>query len=157
LVLFEIVRDWRERGKEPGTACSRLLLSRWSWVRAARDEIEGGIGPESEFEERSRTSKELCKFRLPAKLSMGFVNLWFLMIRLCSGKLVMEVKSPTKFPFAVNVRSVTLVNKENKSLGIVVMAVDSRWSVVREVRLRNESGKAPAGELPSPITCRDCS
>ena len=88
---------------------------------------------------------------------MGFDNLWFLMIKLCKGRLVIEVKSPANFPFAINVRSVTLVNKENKLLGIVVMAVDSRWSVVREVRLRNESGKAPAGELPSPITCRDCS
>ena len=89
---------------------------------------------------------------------MGFVNLgWFLMIKLCKGKPVMEVKSPANFPFAINVKSVTLVNKENKSLGIVVMAVDSRWRVVREVRLRNESGKTPAGELPSPTTCRDCS
>jgi hypothetical protein len=69
----------------------------------------------------------------------------------------MEVKSPANFPFAINVRSVTLVNKENKSVGIVVMAVDSRWRVVREVKLRNESGRTPAGELPSPITCRDCS
>jgi len=57
----------------------------------------------------------------------------------------MEVKSPEKFRFAINVRSVTLVNKVNKLLGIVVMAVDSRWSVVRDVRLRNESGKTPAG------------
>lgn len=69
----------------------------------------------------------------------------------------MEVKSPTKFPFAINARSVTLVNKENKSLGIVVMAVDSRWRDVRNVRLLKESGMAPAGELPSPVTCRDCS
>lgn len=88
---------------------------------------------------------------------MGFVNFWFLMIKLCKGRPVIEVKSPVNFPFAINVRSVTLVNKENKSLGIVVMAVNSRWRVVREVRLRNESGKTPAGELPSPITCRDCS
>jgi hypothetical protein len=58
---------------------------------------------------------------------MGFANLcWFLMMSLCNGRLVMEVKSPANFPFAINVRSVTLVNKENKSLGIVVMAVDSR-------------------------------
>jgi len=119
--------------------------------------MDGGIEPEREFEERSRTSKELCNVLLPAKLSIGFVNLWFLMIRLCNGRVVREVKSPVKFPFAINVRSVTLVNKENKSLGIVVMAVASRWSVVRDVRLRNESGTAPAGELPSPITCRDCS
>jgi len=28
LLLFEIVRDWRERGKALGTACPRLLLSR---------------------------------------------------------------------------------------------------------------------------------
>jgi hypothetical protein len=61
LVLFEIVRDWRERGKEVGTSCSRLLLSRWSWVRAVRDEMDEGIGPESELEERSRTSKKLRK------------------------------------------------------------------------------------------------
>jgi len=61
LELFEIVRDCKEGGKEPGTGCSRLLLSRWSWVRAARDEIDGGIEPERELEERSRTSKELCK------------------------------------------------------------------------------------------------
>lgn len=88
---------------------------------------------------------------------MGFVNVWFLMTKLCRGRLAIEVKSPPNFLFAINVRSVTLVNKENKSLGIVVMAVDSRWSAVRDVRLRNESGKAPAGELPSPITCRDCS
>jgi hypothetical protein len=53
LVLFEIVKDCRERGKELGTACPRLLLSRWSWVRAVRDEMEGGIEPESELEERS--------------------------------------------------------------------------------------------------------
>lgn len=79
------------------------------------------------------------------------------MTSLCKDSIVMGVKSPANFPFAINVRSVTLVNKENKSLGIVVMAVDSRWSVVRDVRLRNESGNAPAGELPSPITCRDCS
>ena len=57
----------------------------------------------------------------------------------------MRVKLPENCPFAINVKSVTLVNKENRSLGIVVMAVDSRWSVVRDVRLRNESGKAPAG------------
>lgn len=76
---------------------------------------------------------------------MGFVSLWFLMIRVCSDRLVMEVKSPTNCPFAINVKSVTLVNKENKSLGIVVMAVDSRWRVVRDVRLRNESGRTPAG------------
>ena len=89
---------------------------------------------------------------------MGFVNLgWFLMIKLCKGKPVMEVKSPANFPFAINVKSVTLVNKENKSLGIVVMAVDSRWRDVRNVRLLKESGMAPAGELPSPVTCRDCS
>jgi len=61
LVLFEIVRDCRERGKEPGTACSRLLLSRWSWVRTVKDEMDAGIEPESELEERSRTSNELCK------------------------------------------------------------------------------------------------
>ena len=80
-VLFEIVRDCMERGKAPGTACPRLLLSRWSWVRAAKDEMDAGIEPESELEERSllthrilanrrlktpstityRTSKELCK------------------------------------------------------------------------------------------------
>jgi len=57
---------------------------------------------------------------------MGFANLCLLMTSLCNGRLVMEVKSPANFPFAINVRSVTLVNKENKSLGIVVMAVDSR-------------------------------
>lgn len=79
------------------------------------------------------------------------------MIKVFKGRLVIEVKSPANFPFAINVRSVTLVNKENKSSGIVVMAVDSRWSAVRDVRLRNESGRTPAGELPSPITCRDCS
>lgn len=88
---------------------------------------------------------------------MGFVSVWFLMTKLCRDRLVMEVKSPPNFQFAINVRSVTLVNKENKSLGIVVIAVDSRWSAVRDVRLRNEPGKTPAGELPSPITCRDCS
>lgn len=78
-VLFEIVRDCKERGKELGTACPKLLLSRWSWVRAARDEMDAGIEPERELEERSlltnkisvnrrlktlnthRTSKELCK------------------------------------------------------------------------------------------------
>ena len=53
LVLFETVRDCRERGNELGTACSKLLLSRWSWVRAARDEIDEGIDPESELKERS--------------------------------------------------------------------------------------------------------
>jgi hypothetical protein len=156
LVLFDIVRDCKERGKAPGTACARLLLSKWSWVRTARDEMDAGIEPESELEERSRTSKEPCKLLLFAKLSMGFDSLWFLIIRVCSGRLVMEVKSPANCRFAINVKSVTLVNKENKSSGIVVMAVDSRWSVVRDVRLRNESGKTPAGELPSPITCRDC-
>jgi hypothetical protein len=57
----------------------------------------------------------------------------------------MEVKSPANFKFAINVRSVTLVNKENRLVGIVVMAVDSRWSAVRDVKLRNESGKTPAG------------
>jgi len=57
---------------------------------------------------------------------MGFANLCLLMISLCNDRPVMEVKSPANFPFAINVRSVTLVNKENKSLGIVVMAVDSR-------------------------------
>jgi len=60
-VLFEIVRDCNERGKELGTACPKLLLSRWSWVRAARDEMDVGIEPERELEERSRTSKDLCK------------------------------------------------------------------------------------------------
>jgi len=30
-------------------------------VRAARDEMDAGIEPERELEERSRTSKELCK------------------------------------------------------------------------------------------------
>jgi hypothetical protein len=59
LVLFEIVRDCRERGKEPGTACSRLLLSRWSWVRTARDEMDAGIEPESELEERSLSTGEI--------------------------------------------------------------------------------------------------
>jgi hypothetical protein len=58
---------------------------------------------------------------------------------------VTEVKLPVNFGFAINAKLVTLVNKENKLLGIVVMAVDSRWRVVRDVRLRNESGKAPAG------------
>ena len=76
---------------------------------------------------------------------MGFANLWLLMTRVCSGRLVMEVKLPANCPFEINVKSVTLVNKENKSLGIVVMAVDSRWSVVRDVRLLNESGMTPAG------------
>jgi len=145
LALFEIVRDCKERGNEPGTACPKLLLSKWSWVRAVKDEMDAGIEPESELEERSRTTKEFCKPRLLVKLSRGFVNLWFLMIKLCKGMLVMEVKSPEKFLFAINVKSVTLVNKENKLLGIVVMAVDSRWRVVRDVRLRNESGKSPAG------------
>jgi len=60
-ILFEIVKDCRERGKAPGRACPRLLLSRCSWVRAAKDEMDAGIEPESELEERSRTSKELCK------------------------------------------------------------------------------------------------
>jgi hypothetical protein len=145
LVLFEIVRDCRERGNEPGTACPKLLLSKWSWVRAAKDEMDVGIEPESELEERSRTTKEFCKLRLLVRLSRGFVNLWFLMIKLRKGMPAMEVKSPANFPFAINVKSVTLVNKENKLLGIVVMAVDSRWSVVRDVRLWNESGKTPAG------------
>jgi len=145
LALFEIVRDCKERGNEPGTACPKLLLSKWSWVRAVKDEMDAGIEPESELEERSRTTKEFCKPRLFVKLSRGFVNLWFLMIKLCKGMLVMGVKSPEKFLFAINVKSVTLVNKENKLLGIVVMAVDSRWRVVRDVRLRNESGKSPAG------------
>lgn len=145
MVLFEIVRDCREWGNEPGTACPKLLLSKWSWVRAVRDEMDAGIEPESELEERSRTTKEFCRPRLLVRLARGFVNLWFLMIKLCKGMLAMEVRSPVKFPFAINVKSVTLVNKENKLLGIVVMAVDSRWSVVRDVRLRNESGKTPAG------------
>ena len=57
----------------------------------------------------------------------------------------MEVKLPAKSPFAIKAKLVTLVNKENRSLGIVVMAVDSRWSVVRDVRLRNEPGNGPAG------------
>lgn len=57
----------------------------------------------------------------------------------------MELKLPVNCGFAINVKLVTLVNKENKLSGIVVMAVDSRWSVVRDVRLRNESGNAPAG------------
>jgi hypothetical protein len=144
-VLFEIVRDCREWGNEPGTTCPKLLLSKWSWVRAARDEMDVGIEPESELEERSRTTKEFCKPRLLVRLSRGFVNLWFLMIKLRKGTSMMEVKSPEKFRFEINVRSVTLVNKENKLLGNVVMAVDSRWSVVRDVRLRNESGKTPAG------------
>jgi hypothetical protein len=114
-------------------------------VRLAREEMDAGIEPEIELEERSRTSKEFCKLWLPAKLPMGFVNRWFLMIRVCSDRLVMEVRSPTNCRFAINVKSVTLVNKENKLLGIVVMAVDSRWRVVRDVRLRNESGRIPAG------------
>jgi len=114
-------------------------------VRAAKDEMDAGIEPESELEERSRTSKEFCKLWLSAKLLMGFPKLWFLRIKLCNGRSVMEVKLPAKWLFAINVKSVTLVNKENRSLGIVVMAVDSRWSVARDVRLRNESGKAPAG------------
>lgn len=126
-------------------------------MRAPRDEMDAGIEPESELEERSRTTKELCKVLLPAKLPIGFANLWFLITKLCSGRLVMEVKFPENCPFDINAKSVTLVNKENRLLGTVVMAVDSRWSVVRDVRLRNESGKTPAGELPSPITWRDCS
>lgn len=56
-----------------------------------------------------------------------------------------EVRLPANCLFAINVKSVTLVNKENRSLGNVVMAVDSRWSVVRDVKFRNESGTAPAG------------
>ena len=58
LVLFESVRDWRERGNEAGTACARSLLSRWSWVRVVRDEMDEGIGPESELEERSLPTDE---------------------------------------------------------------------------------------------------
>ena len=53
LALFEIVRDCREWGNEPGTACPKLLLSKWSWVRAVKDEMDAGIEPESELEERS--------------------------------------------------------------------------------------------------------
>lgn len=53
MVLFEIVRDCRECGNEPGTVCPKLLLSKWSWVRAAKEERDAGIEPESELEERS--------------------------------------------------------------------------------------------------------
>lgn len=74
LVLFEIVRDCREGGKEPGTACSRLLLSRWSWVRAARDEIDEGIEPESELEERSLSTDEISVYRPPEYLSPGHIQ-----------------------------------------------------------------------------------
>jgi len=124
LALFEIVRDCRERGKVPGTACPRLLLSRWSWVRAARDEMDAGIEPLSELEERSRRTNEFCKLRPAVKLSMGFVNLWLLIIKLRNGRLTMEVKSPSNCSFAIKLRSVTLVNKEKSLSGIVVMAVD---------------------------------
>jgi hypothetical protein len=65
LVLFEIVRDSRERGKVLGTACSRLLLSRWSWVRAAKDEMDAGIGPENELEERSLSTHQISANRRP--------------------------------------------------------------------------------------------
>ena len=74
---------------------------------------------------------------------MGFVNLWLLIIKLCKGRPVIEVKSPANFTLEINVKSVTLVNEENRSLGIVVIAVDWRWSVVRDVRLQNKSGLCP--------------
>lgn len=78
-------------------------------------------------------------------MSIGFPRLWFLRTKLCNGRLVIAVRLPENRSFAINVKSVTLVKKLNRSLGIVVMAVDSRWSVVRAIRFRNESGKTPAG------------
>ena len=63
LVLFDIVRDSKERGKASGTACARLLLSKWSWVRAARDEMDAGIEPESELEERSLSTDRMSMNR----------------------------------------------------------------------------------------------
>ena len=65
LVLFDIVRDCKEGGKEPGTACSRLLSSKWSWVRTARDEMDGGIEPENELEERSLSIDEISVYSPP--------------------------------------------------------------------------------------------
>lgn len=54
------------------------------------------------------------------------------------------------------VRFETLFKDENRSLGNVVIAVDSTCNVVNDVKLWNEDGTEPAGAAPFPITCRDC-
>lgn len=57
---------------------------------------------------------------------MGFPSLWFLRIKLRNCRPMMAVKLPANCSFAINAKSVTLVNKENRSSGIAVIAVDSR-------------------------------
>ena len=42
-----------------------MLLSRWSWVRAVRDEMDEGIEPENELEERSLLADEASVNHLP--------------------------------------------------------------------------------------------
>lgn len=76
-------------------------------------------------------------------------NLW-------SERLTIGVMSELSCALEMIVRFETLVKDENRSSGNVVIAVDSRCSVVSDVKLWNEDGTEPAGAIPFPITCKDC-